>query len=313
MPNQVILLSAILVAGPCRERAQRVVDALCSQTQVDSIEIVILDLVSDSTPQLQTVPGVRTTYIKLPEIESWGKARAEGTRRASSAVVAFIEDHCYPAPDWAEALIEAHKGPWAAVGYAFTSANPQDYMGRVGLIVDYGPWMHPVQRGPSRLLPGNNVSYKRDLLLEFGEQLDTILCPDFIACEIFNKRGLPMFVESQALAAHEFYISLSDALQSNHTYCRLLAANRVHAQSWGKLKRIVYGIGTPLGAPTIKIARLLHSLRERRSLWRAFVTALPVLLPVYFWSAVGESLGYLFGQGSAEQDFNWYELKAKRT
>ncbi len=28
-------------------------------------------------------------------------------------LVAFIEDHCFPARDWAEKLIEARVGPWA--------------------------------------------------------------------------------------------------------------------------------------------------------------------------------------------------------
>jgi hypothetical protein len=42
--------------------------------------------------------------------------------------VAFIEDHGFPARDGAEKLIEAHVGPWAAVGYAFTNANPKSYL-----------------------------------------------------------------------------------------------------------------------------------------------------------------------------------------
>jgi hypothetical protein len=37
-------LSAALVAGPCRSRAQQVVDALCAQSAIQSIEIVIVDL-----------------------------------------------------------------------------------------------------------------------------------------------------------------------------------------------------------------------------------------------------------------------------
>jgi hypothetical protein len=38
-------------------------------------------------------------------------------------VVAFAEDHCYPDQHRAEALIAAHRGPWAADGPAMRNAN----------------------------------------------------------------------------------------------------------------------------------------------------------------------------------------------
>ena len=38
----------------------------------------------------------------------------------------LCEDHCFPADGWAEALVAAHQGPWAAVGPAFLNANPVD-------------------------------------------------------------------------------------------------------------------------------------------------------------------------------------------
>ena len=198
------------------------------------------------------------------------------------------------------------------MGYAFTNANPETYASRAGFISDYGYWAHPVPTGPSRLLPGNNISYKRDLLLEMEGQLDTILAPDFLIHEICNQRGLPMLIESQALAAHENFGRLSGLLHANHHYCRILAAHRVRTQSWGKLKRIVYGLGVPLGAPAIKMARLVRSLYNRRPLWSAFVTALPVILLTYLWAAIGESLGYLLGPGASERSFNQWELETER-
>lgn len=312
MLDKPILLSAIVVVGPCRKRAQRVLDALCTQTRVDSTEVIVVDLASDNVPKLKATPGVRIVYIKRPGTEPWGQARAAGVQRATSEVVAFIEEHCYPAPDWAEFLIEAHEGPWVAVGYAFTNANPETYASRAGFVSDYGHWAHPVPTGPSRFLAGNNISYKRDLLLELEGQLDTVLAPDFLLHEICNQRGLPMFIESRAVVAHENFDRLSGLLQANHHYCRILAAHRGHTQSWGRLKRIVYGLGVPLGAPAIKISRLVRSLRGRRPLWSAFVSALPVILLTFLWAAIGESLGYLFGPGTSERSFNRWELESER-
>ena len=46
-------------------------------------------------------------------ITSTGKALAEGFRQASAPIVAYAEEHSYPEPGWAEALIRAHlDGSW---------------------------------------------------------------------------------------------------------------------------------------------------------------------------------------------------------
>ena len=125
MSNNSPLLSAIVVVGPCRKRAQRVVNALCAQTAIDSMEIIVLDLGSTGTPKLITSARIQVVYLARPEMGLWSRARCEGFRHARAPIVAFIEDHCYPARDWAAALIDAHQSPWVAVGYAFTNAKPQ--------------------------------------------------------------------------------------------------------------------------------------------------------------------------------------------
>jgi hypothetical protein len=289
-----------------------VLDALATQTAVDKIEVIVIDLADAEMPELTTAAHLKTIYVRRPGLRSWARARIEGVRHARAPIVAFIEDHCFPAMPWAEVLIEAHGGPWAAVGYAFTNANPATYASRAGIFADYALWAHPAKHGPAERLPGNNVSYKRDLLLAFGDRLEAVIAPDFNLHEEFRRRGLPMFVESRALAAHENFAQIAGLLQSNHYYCRLLAANRAASQQWGRPRRLVYGVGVPLGAPAIKFLRLLRSLRGRRALWPGFVASLPVLGLCYLWAAAGESAGYLFGVGRAEAGFNRWELEAER-
>jgi hypothetical protein len=306
-------LSAIMVAGPCRKRAQRVLDALCAQSKLELMEIIVIDLTPSHIPFLTWKRNACVVYIK-PEgsrLLAWG--RAEGVRRASAPVVAFVEDHCYPDALWAEALIAAfNEDNWTAVGYAFTNANPEQYMGRACMFSDYGLWAYPVPRQECRLLPGNNVAYRRDALLEFGEMLDAWISPDFVVQQYLRGKGARFFLESKALAAHENYCDLGSMLGANHTYCRLLAVGRAQSQAWSRWKRVIYGLMSPLGAPAIKLFRLLRSLRQRPSLYPELIKSLPVLILVYFWSAVGEGLGYLFGKGSSEEAFNKYELEAER-
>jgi hypothetical protein len=305
-------LSAALIAGPCRGRSQRVVDALCTQTAIQSIEIVIVDLARDCVPRLKTPPGASVVYVSRHEIERWGTARLEAVRASHSPVVAFIEDHCFPTQDWARRLIDAHQGPWAAVGYAFTNANPESYVSRAAILARYGPYVHPARGGSARYLSGNNISYKREVLLALGERLEPLLDIDFNLHEELIRDGMPLFVEVRALAAHQNYTTLSGECRAGRPYCRLLAARRARVGTWGWPRRIAYGLLTPLGAPALRLARLAYSLRGRRFLWSQFTVSFPVIVIMYLSDAVGESLGYLFGVGNAEREVVRYELEAER-
>ncbi|MBT5872129.1 MAG: glycosyltransferase, partial [Candidatus Latescibacteria bacterium] len=153
MSNVPPLLSVVMVVGSARSQAQSVVDALYAQTRPDDMEIVIVDIAAVGTLPLRTEPTVYTKYILQPGVEFWGKARTEGVQHASAAVVAFLEDHCWPEPDWADALIEAHQQPWASVGYAVKNGSPDTYLYRAALLADYGLWAHPARGGPTKLLP----------------------------------------------------------------------------------------------------------------------------------------------------------------
>jgi glycosyl transferase family 2 len=304
-------LSVVLVAGSQRRRAQRVLDALAAQTVADAIQVVIVDLV-DRLPRLDVAASLRHVYASRPDIHRWGIARAAGVRLATAEVIGFIEDHCFPESDWAEMLLDAYRGPWAAVGYAFTNANPRTYISRASLVARYGQFMHPARPGPAPLVSGNNVSYRRELLLSFGADLDALLTIDFNLQEILGKRGLPLLVEGRARAAHQNFSNYVRDTITGHWYCRLLAARRAETQSWSLTRRLVHGVGAPLGSPAIRLARLLLSLRGRRPLWGHAAAAVPLTVGWYLTDALGESLGYLFGAGEAESQALRWELNEAR-
>ncbi len=311
-PNATPTLSAVLIVGPCRERAQRVVDALSTQTAVTSLEIVVVDLAPESSAPLVVGRGVPTTYVRRPGLTRWGHARADAVRAARAPVVAFTEDHCYPAPTWAQALIGAHAGPWAAVGYAFTNANPRSYVSRAALLARYGMFVSPATGGPARYLPGNNVSYRRDLLLGLGRSLDDLLDIDFNLQEALRREGHQLFVEARAISAHENYSTLAGECRAGRPYCRLLASHRARFDQWSRSRRVFYGIVSPMSAPVLRLIRLAASLRARPALWPSFFGGLPLITLMYASDAWGEAAGYLFGAGQSEQAVLKYELETER-
>jgi len=306
-------MTVIVLFGHLRSRTQRLLSAVAAQTVAESIELVVADLGDEGGEDLELPENPATRVIVLGPDTSWGEARAAALREAKAPVVAFIEDHCYPSPGWAEALLVAHRGPWAAVGYAFTNADPSTYISRAALVVDYGKWMHPIRGGPGRLLSYNNVSYKTKTLLDLDQPLEQLLATDFHAHRQLLSRGHRLYVESDAVAAHENYSRLGDLLWANHEYCRALAADRSHIEGWGAIRRLLQGLATPFVAPPISVLRLLRSLPGRPGMTHQVMTAAPLMLLCAIWSGVGESLGYILGgRGLAERVKHW-EVEATRS
>ena len=301
-------LSVAVTVGRLRGRAQRVIDALAEQDVAASLEVLVVDLDPELEPIHIPAP-LRGVHVPLPSALI-SRAKGEAVRRASAPVIAFLEDHCYPRPGWARALIEAHRGPWAAVGYAFENANPDTWVSRAGMTSDYGIFVNP-RRGPADFISGNNVSYKRDPLLALGDRLDALLIVDYNVHSVLRARGERLFVEPAALASHENYVKVSDLGRANASYCRAMAAHR--AAGWPWPRRLFYALVSPLAAPAIKLVRTARSVLGRPRLAVSTISALPVILAAYAWGAVGEARGYLDSSAdAAETEFLKWELATPR-
>lgn len=308
--NRVPKLSVVVVLGQQRARVQHIIDLIYAQTAVADLELILVDVGMGAKPLLQT--RCPTQYISKAATTTWGEARSAGVRVARAPVVALLEDHCFPGPEWAEALLEVHEESWDAICYAFKNPNPETYASRAGFMAELGIWAHPVVQGPMRDMPGNNMSYKKAALLRLEPELDEALNTDFAVQSFILQQGGTMGIAAEAYAAHQNYDSLRLLFQANYVSCRLVGAERVRMGAWSLPKRFLFAALAPLGAPLIKFKRLLLSMKGRPTLWGPFVKALPVTIPLYCWAALGEAQGYLQGRGSAEEEVRSYCLTINR-
>jgi Glycosyl transferase family 2 len=294
-------LSAVVVLGPVRDRAQRVVDAICDQTAAERMEIVLVDAADEATPRLRTHGPAAVVYLRRPPPTTWGAARAAGLDAANAPAVAFLEDHCFPSPDWAEALVDAHRERWAAVGYAFGNANPASYVSRASFVVDYGTWAEPTVSGETGLLQSNNISYKRELLEAIGQPLDELLETDWNVQQALKAEGHRLYLEGRAIAFHHNFTSVREMLDENFAHCRAIAAGRREREDWGRLRSAAQALATPVVAPPIRLARLVRRVAARPGQRAAVVRALPLIALVYPYAAIGEAIGYAWGLGATDR------------
>src|SRR5512139_3991961 len=167
-------MSVVLVTPRRYDAIRKTMEHLAAQTVLDQLEIVI---VAPSAATLDLDAADLTAFgrirvVEVGEITSTGRAVAAGVREASAPVVTYAEEHAYPAADWAEALIKAHRQPWAAVGVAIANANPGNMISWASLFTDFGPWVEPAEAGEISQLPWHHTSYKRAVLLEYGPKLE---------------------------------------------------------------------------------------------------------------------------------------------
>ena len=204
-------LSVILVVGDKRDRAVDCLRSLIQQNTLDRLEVLLIDCGLDATP-LPGSENPRVRRIQLPSGTRFGHARAEGVRQARARIVAFIEEHCIVLPGWAEALVAAHQGPWAGVGGEVYNANAGVGLSDAFYLAGYAPWAPPAERGESELLASHNSSYRREVLLAYGERLDGLLLAEPILQWKLKEDNHRLFVEPDAKFMHHNEIGLQGLL-----------------------------------------------------------------------------------------------------
>jgi len=311
------LLSAVIVVGSRRQRAQSAVDAISAQSIAARMEIVVVDTTDPNVHADLIVAGpARAVHLRVPHGTPWGQCRSEGFHRCAAPIVAFIEDHCFAGRGWAQAVVTAFEGGHAAVGYGFVNANPRSFPSRIGMLVDYGTWQLPNVSRITTRLPGNNVAYRRDALRGFGASLGGLLETDYNLHHALTGQGETLFVAADAVAAHQNFERLLDAIASNFCSARLLATRRRERERWSVAKRLVYVVGTPLVSTPVRLGRLFESRRSRpdssEATWFC-VRSIPAISLVFWMASIGEALGYWLGAGSAHRQLFHWEVEAERT
>ncbi len=257
-----------------------------------SLEIVVVEAVGGSTRERLKAHRPAVTVIEADERLPIPRLRYRGVCRAKGDLIAILEDHAEVDPAWASALLDAHRGPWGAVGG--TVENGQDgWVNWSAFFCEYTPYMAPVVEGEAGDLPGNNIAYKRDDLLRHASVLDDGKWESWINDRLRDE-GVPIASTNAAIVRHIKPFRLANFLVQRFHFARSYAGMRRVDQAWPR--RILYGFGSA-ALPAILLVRVTRTaLAKRRHLWR-FAACLPLVATFLAVGAIGEMIGYLLGPG----------------
>jgi hypothetical protein len=304
-------MSVVVITPDRYDTVATVLRHLKAQSIQGQLELVIVapatDVIPLAAPELQGFHNAQV--VPFPSIlSSPSAARVGGVRAARASVVAFVEDHSFPQPGWAEALVAAYSGPWAAVGPAVGNANPDNAFSWANLLIEYAPWLDPATAEAVEHLPGHNSSYRREVLMEYGDALEAMLESESVLHWDLRARGLQLRLEPTARTLHMNYSTASASMRLRFHGGRIFAAAR--SRSWPIARRLAYGAAAPL-IPAVRVRRILAQVRGLRRA-RLPGSTFPILLMLLVCDAAGEMAGYFLGAGHEAERAGKFEFHADR-
>ena len=306
-------LSVILVAGSGPAGIARTMSHLRAQTARRRMEVLIVaeSPVGFDLTALGGGEFAACRIVAVGPITERGAAAARGILAATSPIVGLIEDHSYPEPEWAAALLRAHAGAWTGVGPTVGNANPESAASWVNYILGYGGFAPPLEAGERDLLPWHNSAYKRDVLTPFGDRLGPLLeWEGALQAELLS-RGHTLYLEPAACTYHSNVSSAWSTVTLNLQRGRILGALRAERERWPMWRRVLQAAGFPL-FPLLQLRHLLpamHRLPVPPALRARVYVGLGGTLGLL---ALAEVWGLLTGAGDAVARMEDYELHRTR-
>lgn len=302
-------LSVILIVPADVNHIHKTIRHLRAQTRVREIELVLVSTDPIDLSEMQAWDEFCAVKWVYSEINSTGQARAAGFKSATAPLIAYTEDHVFPSPNWADALIGAHQNEYAGVSVEMRNGNPGS-VSCADMHLSFGSWLAPMQRRLMPVLPAHNTCYKRAVLARLGEQLTPMLGSEAVLHQELTSRKQKLFLESGAFIEHVNISRWQPFLAHKFWGGRIFGATRAQENKWSWKKRIVYSLGAPL-IPLIRLKRILPNLLRTGDLGRfdpVFVLALAGGLVTH---AFGEAVGNIWGHGDAETHYVVIEIQRK--
>jgi hypothetical protein len=230
--------------------------------------------------------------------EHHDELRARGLGAARGSIVALIEDHGIPAPDWGARLAAAHSQPFAGIGGSIENGVDRPLNWAV-YFCDFLRYQNPLPAGESAIVSDANVAYKR-AALESVRPVWQEVFREASVTHALRQRGEALALAPDAVVfQHRLNLRFGGALRERSVWGRSYAASR--ASSAGIPQRIFWAFFAP-ALPALLLIRMTAMARKKRRTWPAFVKALPLTAALVVSWSFGELVGYATGRAHSAGD-----------
>ena len=181
----------------------QVLEALRRQRyDLDGTEVLVVGPEKDPPPghQDDMIHFISTGPVAPPAV-----ARNRGLRQARGEIVCFLDDDCFPEPDWLARLTAPYADPGVhVVGGSFFFPE-DDYWTLCDSLAHFAPWLAGVPSGPRQHLPTLNFSARRSVFDRVGEFDEHFPLPAGEDTELtlrMRAHGYTLWLAADALVFH---------------------------------------------------------------------------------------------------------------
>lgn len=275
-------LSIVVGARSSEHPADACLDALSDQLR-DGVEVILVEDEDSGAARRYEVRHVLRPRGLVPEL--W----AEGIRHASGELVGLLPSTAAPDADWVDRTLELHAGGAAGVGGAVEPGGDLGVADWAVYFLRYSPYMLPVAPDEVLEIPGDNASYRADVLARYRHVYEEAFWEPAVhrvmRADGHQLRFSPLRVVRQLPGAN-----IAAFCRQRFTHGR--AHGRQRSAGLGRAQILGASLTAPLVPPLITLRAARAVLAKRRNGAR-FLVAAPLILYFSCWWATGELVGRL--------------------
>ena len=262
----------------------------------ENIEIIV----ADNCTADESITDLIAEYADVSFIEFAEKATlpvlwAAGIARSAGEIVAVTDSSCVVAENWISAIFAAHQSDSPVIGGAVEMCESKKLVDWAAYFCEYGQFMKPIAAGVVQVLPGNNISFKRDVLEKNKQFVENEFWKTYL-CQQLQADGIELISAPSMLVYYTKSFEFLPFLIRRFHHGRCFAGMRIKHET--VFKRALYAVGT-IFLPAVFLVRTLAPVLQKRRFVREFLLSLPIsILAILFWS-FGETCGYLAGTGKS--------------
>jgi hypothetical protein len=272
-------------------------EALSRQADAPATEVIV--------PYHEKVDGIDALARRFPEVqflpvtgaeamsdgggrEHHDVLRARGMAVARGELIALVEDHGRPDPNWCGKIAAAHGADHAAIGGAIENGIDRPLNWAV-YYCDFGRYQNPVPSGESGFASDANTSYKRSALDSVRSLWEERFREVVINGALISRGERVALRPDIVVHQHREGLRIGTALRERYIWGRSYAVTRCDLLS--NSKRLAYAVLSPV-LPALMLARLARTARQRGR-FGPFARALPLIAALLVSWSLGEATGYI--------------------
>ncbi len=290
--DKISVVTIALHGSPLLEESLR---ALAKQQGDGDAEIIVVSCPQNAPAEHVKKEFSRVKFLQSSERLGIPQLRAVGMSRATGNIIAITEDCCIPSENWFEEIRKAHKLGYGAAGGSIEKGSSNKIVNWAVYLCEYSEAMPPIPAGEVAGIPGNNASYKREVL----EQVDESIRKDyweFFLHEELRRQNVKLLSVPAMVVVKKKEFSFLYFLTQRFYYSRSFAGMR--RTRIPTSRRLLSVLISPL-IPFLMTWRIAQQVHQKKRHYKAFLMSLPLLTIFMVSYAAGEFVGYLVGPGDS--------------